>query len=350
MDRKELIAKLERVSPALASGNLIPIMRHFWFTGSHLMAYNDQIAIATPFETEFKGAVLGDTIVNLLKASGAKDVKVEPDDNGNLSIKAASARLRLPLLPPEDFIFKMPALPKSDSIMLPGEREAFLEALEMGLMCVSTDTSKPDQLGVTIIPSDGKLLFGATNFASMVFVHMKSKAAPHLKERVILPTAFVQQIIKLAKDNDAALFIMADHALFTDGETTVFGRLIESDDPVNFERLANENLPANHKKIAVPIPNNLRLILDRAVIVCDATMNQHKTQISVADGRALFYSKSERGEVKDEIKADVDDLDAIMVEPKLLRNACDRFDDYILSDKCVALLRPDMLYLVAVNR
>src|SRR5215471_14471820 len=71
----ELIAKLEQVEPAVAINRLIPIMTCFWLTGSHLVAYNGQIALAVPFTTDFAGAVSAKLLPFLKAASFDRDIK-----------------------------------------------------------------------------------------------------------------------------------------------------------------------------------------------------------------------------------------------------------------------------------
>jgi hypothetical protein len=54
-----LIAKLATVQPAVAINQMLPLLTCFWFTGRQLMAYNDAIALAVPYRSDFSGAVPG---------------------------------------------------------------------------------------------------------------------------------------------------------------------------------------------------------------------------------------------------------------------------------------------------
>lgn len=350
MIRTELLEKLTLAQPALNDGTLIPVLSHFWFTGTHLMAYNDLISISTPLETDFSGAIPGETLVSLLKASRSKELTIGPDKSGNVLIKAGTGRFKLPLLPPDAFIFEMPVMP--DGKGLPkNAREELVDAFKTCLMSVGTDTSVPEQLGVTVIPDGEKLLLFSTNFATMTHVTVPVTGSSTLKERVILPRAFVQQFVQMVKGGEETLLVIRrDHAMFKVGETQVFGRLIETNNPLDFPRLLKSHLPKDHEKLLSDIPAKMKLILDRAVIIADSKIDQQKTVITAQEGEITFTSKSERGEVRDTMKASTQQTDVeIMVEPKLIRTGCDGFDKYLITKGCVAMTRGNAIYMVATN-
>jgi hypothetical protein len=79
-----LISVLETVQPAVAINRLIPLLTHYWFTGTHVMGYNGQIALQVPFRTDFRGAVPGQVLELLKRASFEGDIKVTPQ-GGSIS-------------------------------------------------------------------------------------------------------------------------------------------------------------------------------------------------------------------------------------------------------------------------
>jgi len=165
-ERLQLRDKLEAVAPALSSSDIIPIMSHYWFTGSHVMAYNDRIAINCICKTDFKGALPG-LLLQLLKASQAPKLELEykPADSEVL-FKLGSSRVRLAVLPPADFVFDMPAL-EDDANALKSTRKALVAGIAACLASVGNDTSMPEQLGVSILPGDDELHLFATNNATL---------------------------------------------------------------------------------------------------------------------------------------------------------------------------------------
>jgi hypothetical protein len=96
---QDLIAKLEQVEPAVAINRLIPELTCFWLTGSHLVAYNDQIALAVPFTTDFQGAVPGKLLPLLKAASFDRDgIKPLAHNHDHLLIEAERVRMKLAML------------------------------------------------------------------------------------------------------------------------------------------------------------------------------------------------------------------------------------------------------------
>lgn len=70
--RLDLLGALNRVRPGLASKEIIEQSNCFVFTGDYVATYNDEVAISTPFETKFTGAVKSTEVSALLNK-----VKVE---------------------------------------------------------------------------------------------------------------------------------------------------------------------------------------------------------------------------------------------------------------------------------
>src|SRR5215472_8801178 len=138
MDRKQFLDKLELVGKALATSDTVPILNHIWFTGTQATAYNGQIAISVPCKTDFSGAVPGEILIKLMRNSKAKAVEFASTQK-EVSIKAASAKLKLAMMPPSNFIFEMPA-PTNKPIVVSSKSISIFEALKLCLQ------SAPDTL------------------------------------------------------------------------------------------------------------------------------------------------------------------------------------------------------------
>lgn len=165
MKREQLLEKLELVAPALSKNDLVPVLKHFWFKNDAVMAYNDQIAIKTKLASGFTGAV-SSVLVGLLKASRAKEVEFAETAKGNLMLKAASAKFKLPFLPDETTkIFQMPEPNIGNAI--PIDMGTFLEAIGSCMLSLKEDPSIPDSLGITIVRDDGCMHLYSTNDATI---------------------------------------------------------------------------------------------------------------------------------------------------------------------------------------
>lgn len=347
MERKQFLETLTTVAPALAANDLIPVMQHFWFTGDKVMAFNDQIAISTPCKTSFKGAVPG-ALLDFMRLSKAKEVTLEVVEK-DLMVKAASSRVKLGILDPEAFIFEMPEHKGSDALKV--KVSEFLDAIGYAMRSVSHDTSIPDQLGVTLIAEKDSLHVFSTNGATMTHAIVKMSGAAPFKKRVILSAPFCERMLQLAKnEKKLQLEVHDDHSLLVCGDALLFGRLIESAQPLDFIGVLDTHFPMKHRKQFVDIPTKLQLILERAIVIGESKTDRTRTQITVRDGKMRFFTASERGEVSDtmlvgEAQPQVD----MRVEARHLKSGYGDFDRMVVTDKCAVMMKDNKMYLVSAS-
>lgn len=350
MNRIDLLKKLELVSPALSDNTLIPALTHLWFTGENVMAYNDQIAISTPLVTDFQGAVPGNVLLSLLKASKAKEVTLTLE-NDNLLVKAASSKWRLAVLPPEAFIFDIPKPTKAT--LLQGKYKEFLASISACLRSVSAGGTIPDVLGVTLIPhpegEKGLFLF-ATDDNTISCSRLTEKCS--LKERVILPEAFCKQLVSLGKADKPHLEVNTEYALLTTAEATLFGRLLESPSPLDFVSIVGKHTPNGFKKEMIAVPTMLEGILTRAIIINDTNSNDRQpTLITVKErGVMRFHTKSDRGEAHDAVKIEQQQKEvSVRAEAKLIKEGFGFFDKWAVTKSAILMTKDDHLYLIGVK-
>jgi hypothetical protein len=343
MNRKDLLDKLDIIQDGLSSSDMIPVLSHIWFTGSHVMAYNGQISIQAPHKTSFQGA-MPRILLQLLRQSRAKDVEFEPDGDGVL-VKAASSKMRLPLLASKEFVFEMP---KSGKSLITFSKK-LAQAIEICLRSVGNDPSEPDQLGVTLIPEGGKIRLYSTNNATLSYVVVDVQL--QIKGRVTLATEFCKQILSIAKKSDVKFEICDDYCLATTSNgVALFGQHVVIDKPYDFADVIKHNLPDNLRKSAVPIPTKLQLVLERAIIVTDSPTEQTKTVISVREGRMRFVSKSSRGEVVDQVQVgDGQEEVTAKIDCKSLKVGYGVFSHMLLTDRCFIMTKDDAVYMVAAS-
>lgn len=351
MNKGEFYDKLKIVAPALSDSDLMPVLRCFWFTGKTLMAYNDHIAISIAFPTEFKGAVRGDSLLALIGVSGGgkdakKKVTMSADDT-QLHIKVGKTKIDLNLMTPDNFkVFTMPELDQTSAFPVDGHE--FRNAVEQCMLSVSTDTSVADQLGVTLIPDSKQLLLFSTNNATLTHSHIKLKQEVNIK-RVILPTMFCEQLLRLADGEELQLKIFDDHAMFRSGKVTVFGRLIDCPRPLDFVSIFARNMGNGTREKLVPMPR-IKAALERAVIITESRVDRTKTELSVKDSKLTLLSKSEsRGTVEDWVTLEGHDDVSIMVNPVLLKNGYPNFKQVLFTERCAIMTQDHTTYLIATT-
>jgi DNA polymerase III sliding clamp (beta) subunit (PCNA family) len=322
------------------------VLSHFWFTGQYVMAYNDKISISAPCKTNFVGAVPGNTLVDLLKASKAKDVELILD-NDNLLIKAASSRFKLGVMPSDSFLFEMPEFKSNRKLPVKGKE--FLSCLSNCMWSVDENTTTPERLGVTLVAEGKELSFYSTDDKTMGYAYTELEGKTDLT-RIILPAPFCVQLLKLA-DPEAPiqLEIEDDHVLYmAKNGVMLFGRLIETDRPLDFVEMVDHHYPAGTEEQLVSIPTKLKLILDRAVIITESNIEQPKTVVTVKEGKMRFVSKTEgRGEVYDVMQTPEHPEVSVTIDPKLLKRVYGQFTYMLVTEQAVVMAKDSKLYFVS---
>lgn len=349
--RSDLVEKFDIIAPALGVNSIIPILQHLWFTGDRLLAYNDQIAISLPFKSDFKGAV-PNTLIGLLKASKAAGVEFgSVDDDGILPIKAGGSKFKLATMPPQDFIFKMPKV-SVNSILVSGKRfDELVGMIERCMRSLGNDPSVPELNGVSLISVGDQVHIYASNHTTLSHARARSGGDARF-ERAIFSGPFCKQLVALSKRpfDRVSLAIENDFAYATFDDVELWGSLIRSDQVlVDFPDVLRRNFPdfENQKRL-VPIPRELGLMVDRAIIVAESRLEPIKTTITVRDGTGFFQSSSDRGQVKDAASFENHPDISVQIEPKLIKIGLDGADGMLITGTAIILANRKYAYLISV--
>lgn len=348
MKRVDLVNKLKQVEPALSKNPIVPMLTQFWFTGEQLLAYNDQIALAVPLRTNFKGAV-SDKLLHLLEASHFEDLELVVEDS-ILMVKRANGRAAIKLaLMASDFLFTMPRSGRGITGV-----PRLVQAIDHCLMSVGTDTSKSEYLGVTVVPEAER--FGIYSTDGNTISRARIKSDGNVLPRAILPGEFCRQLVSLFGSGDdegrQCSFEIGQrdqeqYALFRMNEVILYGRIIATNSPLNFSAILANLVPSRTADL-VAIPEQFNGAVERACIICDKDRG-HAT-IKITEGKMQLRSQSE-GE------ADVEDVlpisrnhpsVSIKVEPKLLKRAS-AFESLLIRESCVVMAKGSRLYLIACH-
>ena len=335
MKRTELVNTLELVKPALAKNNMVPIFQCFMFGMGMVEAYDDQVAMCGPCDIESEFALHGNTLLGLLSNSSTEEVSIDlKGDTATLTMGKAVSKL--PYQPKENFIFEAPIVDVRGGIPF---TESLAEALELCLESVSTDTTQTALLGVTVL---GNKLYSC-NGDSLTRVQIKQG----FKERVLLPTAFCEAVLKLWRSLEMTKGTLAfdkDWVFADFGDWNVYGRVLEITSPIDFEELIKRNVKGKIK--TCPLPQELAGALSRARVLSDP--ESQKTVVSVCKGKASLVTETHMGETSDTISFDKNHPDVVAnVNAMHLSRAIKNAETIAFLENCTILEKPDVLQLVS---
>lgn len=300
--RADLLDALNTVKPALGKAVFVPVLSHFNFSGSHVTAYDDSIAISVPCELDINCAVPGDVFLRLLGSLTAESVSLGLDA-GTLLVKAGKSRLKVPTLPPEAFVFKEKGHGDSEAFVA---SEEFMDALELCLISVGVDPTHPAQMGVTLInDGDEYTLYSTDNVTISRFQLDEDLGVMHDRGAVILPTEFCRQLAALSKALDIlpsiALHERVVFARFGE-KALLFGKLVADEKPMDFASVFKRLLGAHAKVQRHELPPQWDSVFGRACVIVNP---QHPVTSIEVDGDGMtIESKSSMGEVREEVALD----------------------------------------------
>lgn len=346
MDRKKLLDTLAAVKPALASTSLIQVLTHFCFADGRVTAYNDQIGLSAPCELDLTGALPGATLLGLLSASRAKEVEITAAES-EVQVRAGGARAKLPVLPPDAFLFEMPEAVNGQA--LPAASKDFISAVRGCLRSVSADTSVPDQLGITLMPAGKKGLdLYSINGATMSRASVQLSGKLALDHRVVLSAPFCEQLVRLAGEPGSTLTVAEDHSMLTSTSgTRLFGKLVDVQHPLDFRAQFADIVPADLAEVAIPVPAVMRGALERAIIFADPSGERVNTRMSVKDGVLSLSTKSGRGTMLDRMKLPNHPNIEVEVDAQWLKVGCASLKHMLITAGAVIFSQPGEQYLIA---
>ncbi|KKL97467.1 hypothetical protein LCGC14_1834200 [marine sediment metagenome] len=300
MKRVELLNTIKLASPALLSDNevVLPVLKSFWFTGTHVIASNDVIATCLAVNVSEKVIVPGKKLTSFLSACNTKGVKLATSKKGNLIVRCGSSKLILSSLPQEDWPFEFPDIEKAISLTI---GESFFTAIEM---CSSQtpDTGLGSWIGGIILTFGSSLgVYGVGRGRSTIShfdvkdsTECSVKEAKKLKKikQISIPSSFCKAAIPMSKEfgMSAILHITEDSVVldWDAGSNIIAGKLISVEMPDvvgKFEGIISEELDF------IPITEELTAALKRANTIGD----EGTCHITFEERGLLFRTKSKAG-------------------------------------------------------
>lgn len=335
MNRAELVKVLELLKPALASTNMVPIFQHFTFTEGAVSAYNDIIAIVGPAELVEPCSIHGNTLLGLLSNSKVDDVDISFTD-GTAIIKLGKTVSKLPFMSEENFIFEAPAGKWDFKIPF---TESLASGLSMCLETVSTDETQAALQGITL---DLDKLYSC-NGDTLTRVALK-----HGGKWAFMSSAFCSATLKLwnvLSMTKGTLHFNKEWIFADFGNWSVYGRVMEIKEPIDFEALIKQNIKKQVPTQAVP--PDLSDALMRARVLSDP--ESQKTVVSIEKGKLTLHTETHMGEIKDLLTLKGHPDVAANINASHIHRALQYCDQVAFHDNCVVLTQDDIVLQLVSN-
>jgi DNA polymerase III sliding clamp (beta) subunit (PCNA family) len=347
LPRDELLSKLETAAAALAETNET-VMGRYWFDGEYLTAFNDQIAVRVPLACDFAGAVARH-ITSTLALSKASTAKLRAG-NGVLTLRVGGGTFELPMLPPGSFagLFSMPDSERAD--LDHQQRRELLSALRCCALSISDDIARPEYLGVTVLQDGEHISLYATDGKTMSHARIPRDGWPPIDRRVLLPSLFCQQAVKLLERAEAvAIGVHPDHVLMVADDVYLFGRLISNARPLDFPGIFAQHFPPARMRDLIAAPKLLPAIMRRATLYAKGEFGQPRSRFTVRERLLQVHSNTAaKGKAVDKVRDFAQPDVTLTTNPQLVLAALDRFDKMLLTGQCVIFANAaDQYHLVA---
>ena len=343
MKRTDFIQTLKRASPALSSKDLVPSFSCFFFKDGKVMAYDDVVAIQTTVDdVSVEGGLQGKLLMDFLGASRAAEISIEVNDDV-AELKASRGRLKLPVLPMDDFMFEWPE-EKGHAIEV---GDSFMNAIKACYASIGLDPSVPWRMGITLQFESGALAMYSSDNYSITECSVKLKVPKKLREVItILPPKFCELLISMGTPKELCLTEDWVTARYED-DTVLFSKTLHDVKPEGFTTVTAS---IEWDEGFVPVPKGFEGCLTRALVVLGGAEEQHSDFI-VKDNKLRMFTKGNVGEARDYTKFKGHSNCTARARPALIRRALSHAESMSIREgQCIAFTGEGFRHLVAVTQ
>lgn len=295
IERKELLAALEPLKPALATRSSVAELSHVWFDGEYAYAHDAGMGIRVRFESPLKFGVPGALLLGLVNQASADSLTLEETDDA-LAFKSGRSNVKLATLPVERKIWPYPAKPNSKPVASLKVSEDFLKALKRVFVVHPASPKRMEHHSVCLFAMQKEMDVYTTDSASLAFMPVEEPITGKVSSLAV-PRPFAEQISAQCVAG-ATLEYYSDHyALEASDKISLYSNV--------FDTSGMEDLPSyadKHSDAAVSppfeIPKELNATLERAVLMAGPEKSVVKLR---TDGKKLFLKgKFKFGELDEE--------------------------------------------------
>lgn len=298
--------KLDVVSLAVSTKEIVAQFSHILFKDGNMTAHNDSISIRTPCAVGFNGAVRGKLLEQFINKSSGAEVEFIPQGEDKVKVVVGGSSMVFPCLDPDRYSFPFP-----DFSLATGKTDltdSFFLALEHNLLAVSKNPHHPEYMGVVASWDSNKNLSMVSTDDSVLCKTVVNGGAvsPVSGERFIIPSEFAHTINGIKKsypDDTATMFFDKDVGYLgvEIGEFQIMSKLLGVRIPET-EGIFDSRYEELLSSPSLSLTDEFWSAIDRSSIIGNSPV----CEISFVDGslQLITMDDGKQNVVKDVIKVD----------------------------------------------
>jgi len=344
---------LDYAKSFLATQDFIAVLQHFAFDKETVVAYNDVAACKLQLPTNLSCTIPGNLLLRLLNTLSVEDVEIEETSTKtNVTVSAGRSKNKLPMLPLEDFVFKLPELDEKPITVA----ASLIDGIKKNLANVSTNPTRPEFNGINlIIESTGLTLYSSDGYSVSRYRLNDSFSIPSTDQvQCILPAFFCEKLASLHAPlaGHSADILMQFSKQWVTAELAnnqLFTRVIDKKAPP-CENIIDKFCPDFDEKELWTIPDELESIVNRAILFLDQQAGITTTQITVDGDEVEFKTTSNIGTSHDVLQIPVElGKFSFSVDPNLLLRGFKICDKMTLKPNVILMHSENFLHLIATK-
>jgi hypothetical protein len=296
INRKEAIAALEPLKPALPARDAIIEKTHLWFNGTHAFATDGGLGIKVKFTSPVKCGVPGSLFFGLLNQMAADTLEFEYEDN-ILKFKAGRSSIKLNTLPldrgwsPPDAdgkrpsgIWRYPDKPAGKALATITLTEDFIKGLKRVLSLKPVVKIRMEHHAVCVYAVNKEMDLYTTDSRSLLVTPISQALVGSVK-KLAIPRPLAERIVGCAPGEDLKMY--ADHfTVAASDNVTLYSNILDTSEMLDIPGVADK-FSDDDSSPPVPIPEGLTAALERAILLAGT---DDPTVRLVTSGKTLKFS------------------------------------------------------------
>lgn len=291
-ETKPLLEILNQLKKAVSSKDIFEQGKAFYFTGNHIMTYNDQIGIFYPFESDISFMVPAEEFLKILSKARTKAVELSVNE-GTLTIKANTLEAQLKCIEYSEITDNMAS--SLENIKWKKLPKDFMQGVSLTMFSTSTDMSKPH---LTCLHIDEDVISSSDNLRISQYT-MESK----IKDSFLLPAksaselSTFKEIHKYSLDDSWVYFLSKEGFIFCSRILNV-----KYPDVSSFFEVEGD---------IVNFPKAVREVISSAEILASGEYDFDKhIQVDIYPEKIDCHGVQEKGKIKDSVE-----FEQVIIEP-----------------------------------